>query len=205
MSENENLPPAPNKQTSSVPLMKETIRVTLKAADAPPSVPSATISSAPPVRPPVPGGIAPPTPSVAVTSAPRPSPGPAPTVPLRTTGAPIAVTPAPTIRLATSGAPASPAAPTTMLRPGGSPTLPKATVQLQAPTQPLGTSFPTSTQAATLQIEEEEEVDAKAGLHNILSVVGLIAAIVLLIFQLSIADLWISATDKPGDWMQLIQ
>ena len=61
MSENENQPPAPSKQTSSVPLKKETVRVTLKAADAPPAVPSATVPMAPPVRPPVP--TAPPTPT----------------------------------------------------------------------------------------------------------------------------------------------
>lgn len=186
MSENENQPPVPSKQTSSVPLKKETVRVTLKAADAPPAVPSATVPMAPPVRPPVPG--APPTPTA-----------PAPTIPLRSAGSRTA-TPAPTIRLATSGA-------TSALRPGGGgiPTLPKATVQLQAPTQPLGTSFPTS-QGATFKVEEEEE-DANSGLVNILAGVGFAAAVLVLIFQLLLAKTWISVEDNPkaGDWAQLIE
>lgn len=184
MTENENQPPVPSKQTSSVPLKKETVRVTLKAADAPPAVPSASMPMAPPARPPVPG--APPTPTA-----------PSPTIPLRTTA-----TPAPTIRLATSAA-------TSALRPGGggSPTLPKATVQLQAPTQPLGTSFPTSSQASTFKVEEDEEQEANAGLLNILAGVGLAAAIIVLIFQLMLANTWINAEDNPkiGDWAQLIE
>ena len=194
MSDNENQPPAPSKQTSSVPLKKETVRITLKAADAPPAVPSATVPMAPPVRPPVPTA----PPSATTGGAPRP---PAPTIPLRTAGAP-AMSPAPTIRLASSGAP--PAA-----RPSGvtgSPTiaLPKATVQLQPPTQPLGTSFPSASQAATLQADEDEE-ETNEGLANILSGVGLAAAIVVLVVQLMTANVWISAEDNPqtGDWTQL--
>ena len=142
MSDNENQPPAPSKQTSSVPLKKETVRITLKAADAPPAVPSATVPMAPPVRPPVP--TAPPTPTAG--GAPRP---PAPTIPLRTAGAP-AMAPAPTIRLAASGAPTAAVRPTGAT---GAPTmaLPKATVQLQAPTQPLGTASSSPSQMATLQ------------------------------------------------------
>ncbi len=189
MTENDNLPPTPSKQTSSVPLKKETVRVTLKASDAPPSVPSATVPMAPPVRPPVPS--APPSPTA-----------PAPTIPLRSAGKPTA-SPAPTIRLATSSS-----SPTSALRPGGGvPTLPKATVQLQAPTKPLGTSFPTSSQAATFQVVEEEEEEAFAGLVKILAGVGFAAAVVVLVFQLMLADIWISAEDNPktGDWAQLIE
>lgn len=189
MSENENQPPTPSKQTSSVPLKKETVRVTLKAADAP-AVPSSTVPLAPPVRPPVPGG------------APRP-PAPAPTIPLRPAGASTA--PAPTIRLATS-APMRPATPTAPLTPAGvTPTLPKATVQLQPPTAPLGATSPSL--APSLQIEDEEEVDPQAGLLNILSGVGLAAALVVLVLQLMTANVWVSAEDNPktGEWSQLIE
>ncbi len=202
MSENENKPPVPSKQTSSVPLKKETVRVTLKAADAPPAVPSATVPVAPTVRPPTPGG--PPT-ATAPAGAPRP-PTPAPTIPLRTAGAPPAASPAPTIRLATSTAPigglgASPSLP------GGTPSLPKATVQLSAPTQPLGPVAPSSTQAATLQIEDDEEDSATEGVVNVLAGVGFAAALAVLAFQLMLAGHWINAEDNPnsGDWSQLIQ
>lgn len=196
MSENENQPPAPSKQTSSVPLKKETVRVTLKAADAPPAVPSATVPIAPPVKPPVP--TAPPAPTVG--GAPRP-PAPAPTIPLRTAGAPTSMAPAPTIRLASAGAPAKPAGAPTMA-------LPKATVQLQAPTQPLGTSFSQPSQAATLATDDEEEESDNDGLANILSIVGFAAALIVLAFQLMTANVWISSPDSPtaGDgWMQLFQ
>jgi len=202
MPENENQPPVPSKQTSSVPLTKqtssvplkkETVRVTLKAADAPPAVPSATMPISPPVRPPVPG--APPVPTA-----------PAPTIPLRPVGSPTAA-PAPTIRLASSSA-------TSALRPGGgAPTLPKATVQLQAPTQPLGTSFPTA-QVSSLKVEDDEEEEANAGLNKILAGLGFAAAVAVLVSQGMIAKTWISVddpdpahveTNKAGDWLRLIQ
>lgn len=191
MSDNDNQAPSPSKQTSSVPLKKETVRVTLKAADAP-AVPSATVPLAPPVRPPVPGG------------APRP-PSAAPTVPLRPAGA--ATAPAPTIKLATSAAPLTPASPTVPLKPPGSPaatpTLPKATVQLQPPTTPMGTSAPTP----TLVMDDDEEQEPQEGLINILAGVGFAAAILVLAFQLMLANVWISAEDNPksGDWSQLIE
>ena len=218
MTDSDNQAPVPSKQTSSVPLKKETVRVTLKAADAPPAVPSATVPLAPParppVRPPVVGG--PPTPTA-----------PAPTIPLRTVGKP-GMAPAPTIRLA-SAAPTAPtaptagartqpgklpertirlasAAPTAALRPGGiTPTLPKATVQLQPPTQPLGTAFPSSSQAATFKVEEEEEVEANAGVVNILASVGMAAALVVLALQLLQAKVWIGVEDNPkvNQWTQL--
>jgi hypothetical protein len=187
MSENENQPPTPSKQTSSVPLKKETVRVTLKAADSP-AVPSSTVPLAPPVRPPVPGGP------------PRP-PSTAPTVPLRPAAA--ATAPAPTIKLATSAAPLNPASPTSSLRtPGGSPTLPKATVQLQPPTTPLG-----ATSASTMMMEDDEDQEPHEGLVNILAGVGLAVAVLVLAFQLMLANVWISAEDNPnsGDWSQLIE
>jgi len=158
--------------------------VTLKAADAPPAVPSATVPMAPPTRPPVPGGGAPPAPT--------------PTVPLRAVGAPMAA-PAPTIRLATSTA-------TGPMRPGGAPTLPKATVQLQVPVQPMGT-LPAPSMATVFKVEEEEDQVSTSPLVTILAGVAMAAAVILLICQLMLANLWISAEDNPknGDgWWQLL-
>lgn len=201
MSDNDNQPTkltssVPlSKQTSSVPLKKETVRVTLKAADAPPAVPSATVPMAPPVRPPVPG--APPTPT---GGPPRP---PAPTIPLRSGGAPTAMAPAPTIRLASTGAPTRPGGPAA-LPPAVS--LPKATVQLQPPTQPLGTSFSSPSQVATLQsVDDDDEVVENEGLIKLLSGLGFAAALAVLAFQLMTANAWINTEDRDpkGDWMQL--
>lgn len=191
MSDNENQPPAPSKQTSSVPLKKETVRVTLKAADSP-AVPSSTVPLAPPVRPPTP------------TGAPRP-PTPSAAMPPRPAGAPAAA-PAPTIRLATSTAPIGSATPTIPLRtPGATPTLPKATVQLQPPTSPLGASSPS--QAPTLMVADDEEEETEDNLTKILAGVGLAAALLLLSLQLVLANKWISAEDSPrkGDWSQIIE
>jgi hypothetical protein len=136
---------------------------------------------------------------------------PAPTIPLRTAGAaPSAASPAPTIRLATSTAPIGtgalkPAGAPSL--PGGTPTLPKATVQLQPPTQPLGTSFPTASQAATLKVEDDEEEEANDGVVKILAGVGFAAALAVLTFQLMLAKTWIDVEDNPrvGDWSQLLE
>lgn len=211
MSENENQP-APSKQTSSVPLKKETVRVTLKAADAPPA---ATLpGGAPVVRPPTP--TAPPAPTVGGA---RP-PAPAPTIPLRPAGAPTVPGapggagrppgPAPTIPLRPAGSPTLPGAGApaagAVPAPGQTVALPKATVQLQAPTQPLGTTpRPSFSQAATLQGEDEEESAGGEGIAKALSVVGFIAALAVLAFQLMIANTWVSAKDNPeqGSWGQL--
>lgn len=85
--------------------------------------------------------------------------------------------------------------------------LPKATVQLQAPTQPLGTSFSQTSQTATMVSDDDEDEGGNEGLANILSGVGLAAAIVVLAFQLMTASTWINAEDsaQPGDWMQLME
>lgn len=252
MSENEY--PAPSKQTSSVPLKKETVRVTLKAADSPPAVPSATVPIAPPVRPPVPvSAVAAPAPTPtapAIPGPPKPTSAPAPTIPLKTAGPPIVAgapkptvsAPAPTIPLKTAGAPTAPGAPrpaptiplktapgapgtagapaptiklatkTVPLTPGAStPTLPKATVQLSPPTQPITPSGPSisPTQAPTLKIEDDgdEENSAAESAAKILSGVCFAAAVALLVFQLMISKLWIEVQDNynpsPGDWGQL--
>lgn len=200
MSDFENEPMAPSKQTSSVPLKKETIRVSLQGVDAPPAVPSATVSLAPRARPaanvsPTAGGA-----PVAMGGAPRP-PTPAPTIALRRAGAP-AMAPAPTIRLAA-------AAPTGLMKGAGpSPTiaLPKATLQLATPTQPLGTSFSTSSQTASYQGEADEDEQVGEGIFKTLAILGFAAALVVLSLQLMTANNWVNAEDSPtkGDWMSLL-
>lgn len=54
--------------------------------------------------------------------------------------------------------------------------------------------------------DEEEEVEPQQGLINVLSGVGLAAAVLVLVFQLMLAQVWIGAEDNPnaGDWMQLL-
>jgi hypothetical protein len=110
------------------------------------------------------------------------------------------------------GAPAP--APTIPLRPAGSPTLPggipaagptialpKATIQLQAPNALPGVS-PSVATFSTVVTEDEEEGSEK--IVNILSIVTLIAAVVVLVFQLSTASTWIKAEDNPNTgWGQL--
>lgn len=83
--------------------------------------------------------------------------------------------------------------------------LPKATVQLQAPTQPLGTSF--SQTAPVSSVDEDEETEGGGeGIANILSIIGFVAALVVLVFQFSAAGVWVNAPDNPNvgeGWMQL--
>ena len=58
---------------------------------------------------------------------------------------------------------------------------------------------------ATMQAEEEEEVDEGNGLLKILAGVGFAAALVVLTLQLATASTWINAegASAKGDWMQL--
>jgi hypothetical protein len=119
--------------------------------------------------------------------------------------------PTPTIRLATSTAPIG--APTIALKtatqPLGAPGLPKATVQLQAPTQPLSAGTSSASQLATLQMDDEEDESGVTGIVKVLSIVGFIAACVVLYLQLDTAHTWINAEDRTeatmkGDWQLLL-
>ena len=85
--------------------------------------------------------------------------------------------------------------------------LPKATVQLQTPTAPLGTSFSSPSQMASGQVDEDDDDEAGEGLAKILSGIGFAAALAVLAFQLMTANTWIGAKDSasPGDWMQLME
>ncbi len=219
MSDNVPQPPAPNKQTSTVPLKKETVRVTLKAADAPPASPVATVPGAAPVLPPTPP--APPVPTApAVPGAPRPT-VPARTIALKTAGGPpTAPTPtkpatsvgAQTIALKTAAPlPSKPGAPTlpkaTMQL--QTPSLPKATMQLQAPTQPLSGTAVSASQMATLKMEDSEEEAPPSTLIKVLSVLGFLAACVVFYFQYDISKTWVEVADRDpaikGDyWAQLV-
>lgn len=198
----------PSKQTSSVPLKKETVRVTLKAADAPMAPPPATEGEAAPGAPAAPSVPKPPT-------APAAKPAPAPTIPLQSaSGAPV-TKPAPTIKLATPtgagaptiqlkspGAPSQPAAPSAPAdeAAAGSVQLPKATVQLQ-PTQPLGSSgSPSLSQAATIRTEDDEEEAAPETMAIVLSIVSFLGAAAVLVFQIMTASIWVE-----GEWDRLIQ
>lgn len=100
-----------------------------------------------------------------------------------------------------------PSSPATSPLPGAAPTLPKATVQLQAPTQPIGTTPPSLTQASTIKVEDDAEEQAAEGLVNVLSGIGLAASIALLVFQILQAKLWIDVEDNPrvGDWSLLME
>lgn len=136
----------------------------------------------------------------------KPTATPAPTIPLKTGGG----TAAPTIKLATSTAPIGAPA-TKPLMPGGASTatLPKATVSLQPPTQPLGpaTARSTPSQAATLASVEDDEDEAGSGLINGLAIVGFVAACGILALQLVIANVWVNAEDNESvsGWMQLLE
>lgn len=77
--------------------------------------------------------------------------------------------------------------------------LPKATVQLAAPTQPLSTPRPTFSQGPAV---EEEEVEVESGVSTALAAVAMIAALVLLVFQLVIANTWIQQTSDQS-WVNL--
>ena len=187
--------PAP-KQTSSIPLKKETVRVTLKASDAPPATPNAPVVAAP-TKPPMPTGLgaAPPAPSVAAPTAGAPKPpAPAPTIALRPAGAPSAPAPAPTIKLNTPGAPTvAGAAPARTVPLGAGPagatvSLPKATVQLQPPTQPLGTATPTFS-TATIQTDEDESEKGE-NVATVLAIVGFLAAAAVLVIQFMTFNVW---------------
>lgn len=80
-------------------------------------------------------------------------------------------------------------APTKAPLPGPTIALPKATVQLAPPTQPLGTGSVAYTQMATFQSEEEEEEKPQT-LITVLSIFGFLAACGVLAFQCMSISIW---------------
>ncbi len=165
----------PSVKTSSVPLKKETVRITLRAKPegtegAPPPPPTA------PLRP-----SAPPPPAA------RPAPPPAP---LGSKTIPLTQAPAPR-----PGAPTAPVRPAGPAPAGGtSPTqpMPKATVKLQQPTIPISgaptssiTSAPVRTGASTV-IEDDEDA-ANSGMDGI-AIAAVLIGIALLVLTLLGSD-----------------
>ena len=187
-----------SKNTIQVPLKKETVRVTLKASDATgpqavsaplapakPTVaaPQPLSSSAPPDTTSIQSAQAPPAPRPVIAPTGPPTAGP-PTAGPPTSGPPTAG-PAPTVKLSTPGTPAA----------GGG--LPKATVKLSSPTEPLGARPP----AAAPQVAMASTSSTSSGggqIVNILAVASGIAAIVLLAFQLMTATEWLKY-DEAGN------
>ncbi len=55
--------------------------------------------------------------------------------------------------------------------------------------------------------DEDEDEGGNDGIINILSIVGFVAALVVLAFQLMTANVWISVEDNPraGEWSQLME
>lgn len=85
-----------------------------------------------------------------------------------------------------------------------SPTLPKATVQLPQPTQPL-TSLggdATTPQSASFRIRPDPQKEQVPTIHKVLSGLGLAASILLLVIQISVSNAWVKATDNtsPDGW-----
>jgi hypothetical protein len=73
--------------------------------------------------------------------------------------------------------------------------LPKATVQLQSPSAPATGNIPPQTYTTVTTDEDEETEEPK--IVGILSIVGFIAALVVLFFQISTANSWANAEDNP--------
>lgn len=198
MSDDNEKDPKPMKKTSAVPLRKETVRVTLKAnpedskAPAPPSPPKAPDSP----KPPAPAPTIPLKTSGAGTAKP---PAPAPTVQLQSGASTKPAAPAPTVKLNT---PAASGPATASLTGGSNQPLPKATVQLQQ-TQPMG-SPATPSQAATIRTADDDDADSDRGegASTALSVVALVAALVVLGVQLATANVWVQ---DAGGWGKLFE
>jgi hypothetical protein len=139
----------------------------------------------------------------------------APTIALKTANAPLP-------GMVTPTAPASPFAQTA--------SLPKATVSLNPPTQPLspmgsatrplslgGTATkplsPSASAATTIRhatlsaVETEVDETGASTFIKILSGVGFVAACVVLGLQLKMSDIWINDEDfdMKGDWMAIFE
>ncbi len=83
--------------------------------------------------------------------------------------------------------------------------LPKATVALPKPTLPLGGASTLGVTSVQKDEDEDEEGEAEPFINVALSAAGLVAALIVLTFQLMTASAWISAEDNPrsGEWSQL--
>lgn len=181
-------PQKPKASTSTVPLKKETVRISLRAPvdDSGPVAPkgstepiSTDIPSAAPVAPPPAGGA--PTPPQA-PSAPTP-PAAAPAAP----AAPVGAKTIPLAKAPVSGGPGPVGKATVPLQqPGGAKPLPQATVKM-GQTQPMAQSAPTSQltqkpniQSTAAEVEDEwDEEYEESGLMPFAIIVLILALVVL--------------------------
>ena len=81
--------------------------------------------------------------------------------------------------------------------PAGTVSLPKATVQLQPPTQPLGTATPTFSTSPTI-VTEDDESEKGENIANILSIVCFLAAAAVLVIQFMTFNVWKVADEGLG-------
>lgn len=151
---------------------------------------------------------------------------------LATTNSPIG---APTIPLKTANAPFGTASPTAPLSAAKTGVLPKATVSLNPPTQPLSpmgaatrplgaagstatkpltpsAAAATTVRSATLSaVEPEADETGASTFVKILAGVGFVAACVVLGLQLKMSHIWLSdeafveTTGGKVDWMQILE
>lgn len=197
MSDQESKPVS--KLTSSIPLNKETVRITLKASDLPPSVPSPILSA--PTAAPRPPVVAPRPVLSSAPAAPaivKPATAPAAKPPMMaSSGAP------PTVKLASSAPSVVTPAPTPTVK-LGSVGLPVSAAKLPAITQPMAA-------ASKIQFAQAEEIeeDAPSGemLSKILVSVALLTVLIFLAIELMVSNIWINApdNDRAGDWTQLLE
>ncbi len=205
MSDQDNdKPQPPSKKTSSVPLKKETVRVTLKAdPDQPSAAPKAPDTAAStPGAPPTPTAPGPPKPPTAAgppkppqSGDDPPKPSPAPTVPLnkgQAASSPSVPKPAPTIPLKTgpseSGSPAVSLNTGKKQAPAENGNLPKATMKLDK-TQPLPPPSASATESQkptinTVAMDDDDE-ETHETVPAILSIISFVLALFVLGLGLS--------------------
>jgi hypothetical protein len=73
--------------------------------------------------------------------------------------------------------------------PGNTVALPKATVQLAPPTQPMITGSVSATQMATIQAEDDEDAGSDT-MSTVLSIFGFLAACGVIAFQIMTYKIW---------------
>lgn len=150
-------PPRPSAKTSSVPLKKETVRITLKSQPGEQGAEEATSSPASPAPAPPRPAAGPPTGSKTIPLTPNPAAGQAPAAPAAK----------PTVKLQTG-----PAA-----RPAGQPT-----IQLQR-TQPVSSVPPkghvSSASVPTVSYDDDEE-DEPAGITLVAGIAAVLAFLLML-------------------------
>lgn len=73
---------------------------------------------------------------------------------------------------------------------GSTVALPKATVQLQPPSQPLGAPTPTFSTSTIHTADDDDVADGGEGLAKVLAIVGFLAAAAVLVIQFLTFKVW---------------